>query len=254
MTNVDVMNSSMTEISTFTPSLGLRYWMNKMKRTSTPQEEINKLPETSSTKGNTDIGNKQSTNDTQSAVSISGITTSSYFGIGSVHGGDIDSSLRVHHQCASSERSSFLSDDIQSNASIKSKPWISKLVNTSVNSPTTFPDANSSITKDTSNDDKEDDDDINDESSSSVQSIEASTTEPSTTEPSTTQTRNTTATTTTNDTKERRGSKQNASQRQWTENELPPRPLGRIKAGLGRLIGREHSSTTSSSDHHGTVL
>jgi hypothetical protein len=48
-----------------------------------------------------------------------------------MNGYDIDSSLRVLHQggtSSSARSSSFLSDDIQSNASIKSKPWISQLI------------------------------------------------------------------------------------------------------------------------------
>ncbi|ORZ13692.1 hypothetical protein BCR42DRAFT_394096 [Absidia repens] len=154
MTNVELMDTT-SDIPAFTPSLGLRYWMNKMKRTaskaagqdnndhdddndnpikhSSPTEVLSS-PTTTATKGNMDIqslGNK-SLNDATSTVSISGIT-GSYFGMSSMNGYDIDSSLRVLHYGASSERSSFLSDDIQSNASIKSKPWISQLISSTHN-------------------------------------------------------------------------------------------------------------------------
>lgn len=157
MTNVDIMNTT-NDVPVFTPSLGLRYWMNKMKRTdsiSKPTMDPTQLTTTThvtapspSRKEKTEaiyiLGNgiqgrsrvnNSANNDTQSAVSTSGITTSSYFGGGlgssSMNGYDIDSSLRVLHQggtSSSAKSSSFLSDDIQSNASIKSKPWISQLI------------------------------------------------------------------------------------------------------------------------------
>ncbi|CAO3627086.1 unnamed protein product [Cunninghamella echinulata] len=75
--------------------------------------------------------NGKSTNDTVSTASISGLTAttieSSYYGIGSHYGGyEVDSSLRVLGPGANSEISSVFSADIQSNASIRSKPWVSK--------------------------------------------------------------------------------------------------------------------------------
>ncbi|ORZ16294.1 hypothetical protein BCR42DRAFT_414747, partial [Absidia repens] len=128
-----VVNSpTTTDVPNFTPSLGLRYWMNRMKRAnSTNTQDTN--DKISSKSVATDGIYARSTNDTTSAISVSGTTTHSFFGVDSVHAYDIDSSLRVlHHQhvggCASSERSSFMSDDIQSNASIKSKPWVSQLL------------------------------------------------------------------------------------------------------------------------------
>lgn len=90
---------------TFTPSLGLRYWMNKMKPAKDASSEQD-----------------------QRASSLSNYYDAP--SITSVSKEMASSSLRVlHHQNdTASEQSSFLSEDIQSTASIKSKPWISQAI------------------------------------------------------------------------------------------------------------------------------
>ncbi|SAM03541.1 hypothetical protein [Absidia glauca] len=271
MTHVEVINNT-SDVPVFTPSLGLRYWMNKMKRTdsiSKPTTDPTQLTTTThviapspSMKEKTEAiyilsngiqgrsrVNNNANNDTQSAVSISGITTSSYFGGGlgssSMNGYDIDSSLRVLHQggtSSSARSSSFLSDDIQSNASIKSKPWISQLIQhhelaQQDEETTASPSPLMMVTQqpqgvDIFDDDEDDEDDGIDgdifgcshsfpsSSDQVVQTVESAQS--------------------TNNNKIR-----SSKQRRWSENDYSP-PLGsRIKAGLGRLMGRELSPSTS---------
>ncbi|CAO3627072.1 unnamed protein product [Cunninghamella blakesleeana] len=134
------MNDNITpQQQPFTPSLGLKWWMNKMKKTSS---DNNKNSSSSNTNHNNPNNNnpmdlyssqenRKSGNDTLSTVSISELTTatggSSFFGISSHYGHEVDSSLRVLGPGgANSEISSIFSADVQSNASIRSKPWISK--------------------------------------------------------------------------------------------------------------------------------
>ncbi|CAO3597599.1 unnamed protein product [Absidia cylindrospora] len=277
--------------------------MNKMKRTasktvgqdsndngndptkiSSPTEILSISTTTTTTKGNMDIqslGNK-SLNDATSIVSISGIT-GSYFGMSSVNGYDIDSSLRVHHYGASSERSSFLSDDIQSNASIKSKPWASQLISSNHNNNNNNYDGEAStlsITNgaahhsirtfnstepspisqhvsyygkemDDDSDDYDDDDDFDDDRVDG--DIFRTSYHPSDsvlpTDLQQTSTNN--SNNNNNNNNNNTESKQYQPQRRWSENGYPPHTLGRIKAGLGRLIGRDQPSSTG--DHRGSL-
>ncbi|KAI8334955.1 hypothetical protein BC941DRAFT_430776 [Chlamydoabsidia padenii] len=157
--------------SNFTPSLGLRYWMNKMIPDSTEEDQ-------------------QRTNHSAASSIVSNSDTTKSNPLAS-------SSLRVHYNSKRrhrrhsmgndtlSEQSSVLSDDIQSTASIKSQPWISQAIPTADSSRRTTQD-----------------------------SLDMS--------------------------------QRRQHRRRWSENELFP--LGRIKAGLGRLVlGREHSSPPATS-------
>ncbi|SAM09314.1 hypothetical protein [Absidia glauca] len=163
---MEVMSNETTATEpTFTPSLGLRYWMNKMK----PAKDA-------------------SSDQDQRASSLLNYYDAP--SITSVSKEMASSSLRVlHHQNdTASDQSSFLSEDIQSTASIKSKPWISQAIHQQRR--------------------YSEDDDRTSGSSNPPQ--------------------------------------RQPHRRRWSENELFP--LGRIKAGLGRLVlGREQSSPPTAS-------
>ncbi|ORX49109.1 hypothetical protein DM01DRAFT_1338294 [Hesseltinella vesiculosa] len=128
---------------TFSPSLGLRWWMNRIRRNKKqiPNQQDNGLDSDNTYLKHADssidyddqhlnvirIGQQT---DTVSYVSVSDKTSLQSGQAGTLQH-DMASSLRVlYPSCASSENSSRISEDIKSNASIKSKPWVSQPVTT----------------------------------------------------------------------------------------------------------------------------
>ncbi|KAI8062376.1 hypothetical protein BC940DRAFT_370256 [Gongronella butleri] len=117
----------------FTPSLGLRWWMNKMRKSKPPKAEPTCQidDDVHDAAGDSVMDDdvylnfvRIGQNDSVSNLSASEKASASNLGVSQ----DLASSLRVLYPYASSETESCISEDIKSNASIKSKPWVSKPV------------------------------------------------------------------------------------------------------------------------------